>query len=289
MNYYQFHIGDFRSGTVNMSRQARWIYRDMLDIYYDTESPLPADIDVLLDMLGIESSDEKAIVEKHLRFKFSASEGGYTHEVCDKVIAEYRAKADVARVNGKLGGRPKGKVNKPSGFHVGSESDANANPAQTGLKANQEPRTKNQEPEEPPLIPQGEKKTASRKSRLPDQFMVTKEMREWAQDSVPAVGVKVETENFCDYWRGQGGTKVDWVATWRTWMRKAQKDAERGGRSVGGFKPFNKQAATEENNNRVVQEILEREAKRMAGGEPDKTLDLGEPITLEGEFVHAYG
>jgi DNA-binding transcriptional regulator YhcF (GntR family) len=72
-----------------------------------------------------------------------------------------------------------------------------------------------------------------------------------------------------------------WQGFKASWMTKTQ--------GSGGFKPFNKQAATEENNNRVVQEILEREAKRMAGGEPDKTLDLGEPITIEGEFIHAFG
>ena len=69
MHYYPFHIGDFRSGTVNMSRQARWIYRDMMDIYYDTEQPLPLDLDHLFDMLGAESVDEKSIVERHLKFK----------------------------------------------------------------------------------------------------------------------------------------------------------------------------------------------------------------------------
>lgn len=163
MNYYQFHIGDFRSGTVNMSRQARWIYRDMLDIYYDTESPLPKDIDVLLDMLGIESQDEKAIVEKHLRFKFSESESGYTHEVCDKVITEYRAKAETARGNGRLGGRPKGKQNKPSGFQSGSDPVATANPVETGLKTNHKPLTINQEPEDQkPLSPSGDENTVKK-------------------------------------------------------------------------------------------------------------------------------
>lgn len=125
------------------------------------------------------------------------------------------------------------------------------------------------------------KKKNSRKCRLPDQFMVTKEMRVWAQDSVPAVNLKTETENFCDYWRGQGGTKVDWIATWRTWMRKAQKDSERGGR--GGFQPFNKQAAVEANNARVVQEIIDRES----GGKSESLFDTGEEIIIEGEVIHA--
>lgn len=267
-----------------MSRQARWIYRDMLDIYYDTESPLPTDIDVLLDMLGVESADEKAIVEKHLRFKFSESESGYTHEVCDKVITEYRAKAETARGNGRLGGRPKGKQNKPSGFQSGSNPVATDNPVETGSKTNHKPLTNNQEPEVPPLTPQGVK--TKRKSAIPDQFMVTAEMRTWAAKDTPAVNLKTETENFVDYWRGAGGTKLDWVATWRTWMRKTQKDSERvGGR--GGYKSVNQQQIVEDNNARVVREIQERE--KGLSEAPEDLFNLGDPITIEGEFVHAPG
>lgn len=101
MNYYPFHIGDFRSGTVNMSRQARWIYRDMMDIYYDAEAPLSLDIDVLCDALGVEAADERAIVERLLRFKFIKTDDGYRHEVCEQVIADYQAKAETAKANGK--------------------------------------------------------------------------------------------------------------------------------------------------------------------------------------------
>ena len=38
---------------------------------------------------------------------------------------------------------------------------------------------------------------------------------------------RAETENFIDYWRqraDKGALKADWVATWRTWMRRAAKD-----------------------------------------------------------------
>lgn len=146
MNYYPFHIGDFRSGTVNMSRQARWIYRDMMDVYYDAEAPLPLDIDVLCDALGVDTADERAIVERLLRFKFIKTEDGYRHEVCEQVIADYHIKAETAKANGKLGGRPRKQTatnQEPSGFPSGSDSDATSNPAETGSKTNQEPITNN--------------------------------------------------------------------------------------------------------------------------------------------------
>jgi hypothetical protein len=67
-----------------------------------------------------------------------------------------------------------------------------------------------------------------RGTRLPDIFPVTDEMREWARKNAPDVA-PTEHEKFCDYWRGvagQRGVKLDWIATWRNWMRRAQDDAE---------------------------------------------------------------
>jgi len=153
MNYYPFHIGDFRSGTVNMTRQARWIYRDMLDVYYDSEKPLTLDFDGLCDSIGVDSEEERKIVERLLRFKFTRGDDGYQQEICDKVIAEYHGKAETARSNGKLGGRPKkatgGAIEaniKPSGFQSGSNVDATCNQSESQSEANQEPITINQEP-----------------------------------------------------------------------------------------------------------------------------------------------
>jgi uncharacterized protein YdaU (DUF1376 family) len=166
VNYYPFHIGDFRSGTVNMSRMARWIYRDMLDVYYDKEQPLPLDLDKLYDMLGVDADDERRTVERVLRLKFVKGEDGYRNAICDRVIAEYYTKAETARANGAKGGRPRkaganqeqpsGKQEKPSGFLFGSNQDAIRNPVETGSQANQEPITKNQEPKTinvKPIVP----------------------------------------------------------------------------------------------------------------------------------------
>jgi len=147
MNYYPFHIGDFRSGTVNMSRHSRWIYRDLLDIYYDTEQPLSLDLDLLCDQVGAESEDERRIVERLLRFKFTKSEDGYRHVICDQVIADYHTKAETAKTNGKKGGRPrkaKESDEKPSGFPSGSDQLPDGNPIATESQTNQEPITNNQ-------------------------------------------------------------------------------------------------------------------------------------------------
>ncbi len=147
MNYYPFHISDFRAGTVNMSRQMRWIYRDLMDLYYDKEKPLTSDFEALCNDIGVESEEERRIVERLLRFKFVKCEQGYRHEVCDRVLAEYQAKAETAKANGKLGGRPrkqKETEGKPSGFPSGSDPQPTGHPVETGSQTNQEPITNNQ-------------------------------------------------------------------------------------------------------------------------------------------------
>lgn len=68
----------------------------------------------------------------------------------------------------------------------------------------------------------------TRGSRLPEPYELTEEMREWVRTHCPDVRLP-EHDRFCDYWRGQPGArgrKVNWLATWRNWMRKAQEDRE---------------------------------------------------------------
>ena len=59
-------------------------------------------------------------------------------------------------------------------------------------------------------------------TRLPADFTVTMEMRQWAMEKFPKVPVDKSTESFVDYWQAKSrdNTKLDWVATWRNWIRR---------------------------------------------------------------------
>lgn len=73
------------------------------------------------------------------------------------------------------------------------------------------------------------RRAATDGTRLPADFAPTPEMVTWAREHTPLVGSK-ETDAFVDYWRsvpGSKGKKLDWLATWRNWMRREQKEAER--------------------------------------------------------------
>ena len=77
-----------------------------------------------------------------------------------------------------------------------------------------------------PVVAQPKPK-AKRKTALPDPFLLTTEMARWARERSPAANLSLETEKFCNHWRGKGETRADWVATWRTWMLNAQTYAQR--------------------------------------------------------------
>lgn len=73
----------------------------------------------------------------------------------------------------------------------------------------------------------GHDKGNKRGTRLPDDFVVSADMSEWAERDLPGLDWNEQTKRFCDYWRaapGQRGVKLDWPATWRNWMRRAYEN-----------------------------------------------------------------
>lgn len=73
-------------------------------------------------------------------------------------------------------------------------------------------------------------------TRITEDWLPTREAVEKLQPDVPLVDLKRETANMVDYWLGipgKRGEKIDWLATWRKWMRKAQQDAEQRAQRFG--------------------------------------------------------
>ena len=91
MNFYPHHIKDFNNSTRHLTRVERSVYRDAIELYYDTESPLIDDIDKLSRRLLATSDEEKTALKDILNEFFELTEDGYYHDRCDKEIAKYRA------------------------------------------------------------------------------------------------------------------------------------------------------------------------------------------------------
>ncbi len=115
-------------------------------------------------------------------------------------------------------------------------SDVRANNASTCAERSREVRsTPNPNPNPYPNPSTSDEvednKPRKRGGRLPPDFAITDDMRQWARDTVPALDVDELLPEFVDYWAaqpGQKGVKTDWVATWRNGMRKQSEWRGRG-------------------------------------------------------------
>ena len=101
MNYYDFHVGDFRSATSHLTRIERSIYRDMIDMYYDTEEPLPLDLKTLNRKLAARSEEEQQAVIALLDEFFIKTESGYFNSRCDEEIQKYHNNQSKKSIAGK--------------------------------------------------------------------------------------------------------------------------------------------------------------------------------------------
>lgn len=59
MNHYPHHIGDFNNATRHLTRVERALYRDMIELYYDTEQPLNSDVSKIARRVLASSEEEK--------------------------------------------------------------------------------------------------------------------------------------------------------------------------------------------------------------------------------------
>ena len=69
-----------------------------------------------------------------------------------------------------------------------------------------------------------EKKKNSRQKASPPPVTieVTEPMEVWATDQGISVDLETETDIMLDHYRSKGDTRVDWMAVWKNWMRRAE-------------------------------------------------------------------
>jgi len=199
MFYYQHHIGDFIKDTSNLDDHQLATYLRMLWVYYANEKPLA---DAIEDIAFAVRSDEKT-VRLLLKHFFEETPEGWRHSRCDREIADYHSKSEKARNSANA------RWNNTNGMRTHSERNANA----TKNDANQEPRTKNQ------YI----KKEQQRGTRLPVDFVLPNDWIVFCQQERQDLNphkVFYEFKDYCTALPSGKGTKTDWAATWRNWVRR---------------------------------------------------------------------
>jgi uncharacterized protein YdaU (DUF1376 family) len=110
MHYYNFNIGDYMKHTLHLTPEEDLAYRRLLDMYYDSESPIPNNIPLVSRRLRMDAE----IVESVLKEFFDLTDEGYRNYRADGEIADYHKYLAKQQANGKLGGRPKKSQRKPT-------------------------------------------------------------------------------------------------------------------------------------------------------------------------------
>ena len=126
MHFFPFNIGDYQSHTSHLTEMEDLAFRRMLDWCYLHEKPLPDSPDDIARLIRMRSHSD--CIASVLREFFDRTADGWINQRVLKEVESYRGKSEKARQSAK------------------ARWDANALRSESGGNANQEPRTKNQEP-----------------------------------------------------------------------------------------------------------------------------------------------
>jgi uncharacterized protein YdaU (DUF1376 family) len=115
VNYYTYHIGDYRTATAHLSLDEDATYKRLLDYQYDKECPIPDDPAVMARRLR---SSEK-LVSAMLSEFFTLTDQGWVNQRVWNEVGKHQEFIDKQKHNGRKGGRQK------------TQTEPTANPTQT--------------------------------------------------------------------------------------------------------------------------------------------------------------
>jgi len=199
MHHYQHHIGDFNNATRHLTRIEKSIYRDLVELYYETEMPLQCDRIALARKIMARGDLELAAMDTVLEEFFTLEGDFYHHTRCDSELAKIYEKSDKARLSAEKRwakhAKKKGKNENATRTH----SDGNAN----GML----PVTRN------PLIT-----TTTTRPTISE-----------ISDYVATRDIKIDPQRFLDYyeangWRVGKNPMKNWQAAVRTWEKRGEQD-----------------------------------------------------------------
>jgi uncharacterized protein YdaU (DUF1376 family) len=97
VNYYPFHIGDYLSATRHLSWEEDAAYRRLLDTYYTTEKPLPAELRAVCRLVLATTESQREAVEIVLGEFFELTPDGWVNRRADAEIQSMREKQQKQR------------------------------------------------------------------------------------------------------------------------------------------------------------------------------------------------
>ena len=190
MNYYPYHIGDFNNATRHLTRIERSVYRDLMDLYYDTESELTLDFNALCRLIIARSDEERTAVEQVLNEFFTQTEQGWFHSRCDEEIQKYQANIAAKSAAGKASAARRAQKTAKKTINSDSGVQDQNNKSSTGVEQPLNECATNQNQNQNQNI----KDISSGKPDLPDGFVEF--WSEW-----PSTARKVAKSKCLEKWR----------------------------------------------------------------------------------------
>ena len=213
MDWYPYNPIEWQKDTLDFSIAEDGAYHRLIDHYYTTRTPLPANPKALARIIGISISDFQAIAEQVLS-KFQEVDGLLHHKRCD---IELNRQDSLSKKRSNAGKKAAEKRNKNKDKQASDEQLPNNSPDTREEKTREDKESK----------PTTSKK---RKSAMTTKWTLSIEDKEWAEKTAnqnnTAIDCSVEVEKFRDWHLGKGSMQLDWSATWRTWVRNFIKWAK---------------------------------------------------------------
>ena len=241
MNHYPMHPGDYLRDTAHLSIIEDAVYRRILDWLYINERPLPTDSAKVARLMRV--IEHQDAVDAVLNEFLELTADGWVQRRAEREIAEYKARADSARENGRRGGRPKTEAKPKITDPVNSGL-----PEKTELKTNQnQNQNQNQEPNinplpltapaPPALVDEQKLEVGSWFGRRPSTQWSTKELKAWNALELETITEGIEllkpaylakTGEAVKYRRRDLQTLLNnWtgeIDRWRNWQAPAASD-----------------------------------------------------------------
>lgn len=201
MNFYPWHIGDYKSHTDHLTPKEDICYRRILDHYYLHESPIANDMPAVARHIKMRDSEE---VIKSILTEFFELRGEYWHSNrADKEISAYASKSEKAR---------KSASSRWSNANaMRTQCEGNATLVCEGIATNTNTNTN--------IV----KAKTTRKKR--EKF--TPPTAEQVDEYAKSIGFEIDSEKFCNHYQMRGWLvnrtpMKDWEAAVRTWKSNAK-------------------------------------------------------------------
>lgn len=276
MHFYQKNIPDFNNATRHLTRVERSLFSDAIELYYDTEKPLVADVKKLERLLLASTEEEKKALGNVLSEFFVLTDDGFFNKRCNEEILKYQSYIDNKSKAGKASAEQRSKQKATGVEQVLNTTSTNYKP----ITINHNPITNNQEPitktssaitpivENSKIVGADKSAPKQKGQALAENWQLPKAWGDWALTDRPeltADNVRRIAENFKDHWRANANQanakKLDWLAAWRLWVRRQRIEST-------GYKTTAERR--EANNKRAGDEFL-----------------MGSEKIIEGEFYNA--